>query len=328
MANDTQKLKLLYLLDILKQKTDENHSLTMAQILTELERYEISAERKSIYSDFKILENYGVEVFGEKDGRDYRYHIGKREFELPELKLLVDLIQSSKFITTKKSNELIKKIEGMVSIYEAKELHRQVYVSERVKTDNENIYYNVDELHYAINNNRQVSFKYFQWNEKKKKVLKHDGMIYEVSPWALMWDDEKYYLIAYDESSDKIKHFRVDKMVDISVIDKPREDNGLFKKKNMAVYAQKRFGMFDGNEENVKLDCKNSMAGVIIDRFGKDISFIPIDEEHFRVNVKVAVSRQFLSWVMGLGDGVIIAGPDSVIDMMKTEIQRLTRTYL
>lgn len=320
--SSNQKLKLIYLIKILSEKTDETHSITMQEIINSLKAYGINAERKSIYTDMEALRQYGIDIIGTQENRTYYYRIGNRQFELAELKLLVDAVQAAKFLTTKKSNELIKKIEGLASQYEASQLHRQVYVAQRVKTMNESIYYNVDSLHSAIGLNQKIRFQYFQWNAKKERELRHDGKYYEVSPWALSWDDENYYLIAFDSFENKIKHFRVDKMLQIELVNEKREGMQEFTNFDMAVYAKKMFGMFDGEEQIVKLECKNRLAGVMIDRFGKDISIMRKDDEHFSVNVKVAVSRQFLFWIMALGEEVKIVGPESVLKQVDGEIER------
>ena len=237
--SSNQKLKLIYLMKILLERTDETHSITMSEIIDALAAYDISAERKSLYNDIENLGVYGLDVIGTQEDRTYSYHIGNRQFELAELKLLVDSVQSGKFITAKKSNELIKKIEGLASKYEACQLHRQVFVAGRVKTMNESIYYNVDRIHTAIAENSRITFQYFQWNVDKKMELRHDGTLYEVSPWSLSWDDENYYLIAYDSSEGIIKHFRVDKMIYIKSNGKGREGRQVFKSFDMAAYARK-----------------------------------------------------------------------------------------
>ena len=325
--SSNQKLKLIYLMKILLERTDETHSITMPEMIDALAAYGISAERKSLYNDIENLRVYGLDIIGIQEDRTYSYHIGNRQFELAELKLLVDSVQSAKFITVKKSNELIKKIEGLASKYEASQLHRQVFVAGRVKTMNESIYYNVDRIHTAIAENSRITFQYFQWNVDKKIELRHDGALYEVSPWALSWDDENYYLIAYDSSERMIKHFRVDKMLDIQSNGRGREGRQAFKAFDMAAYARKMFGMYGGKEELVRIECDNSFAGVMIDRFGKDVSMIRLDDERFVVNVEVAVSRQFLAWIIGLGDGVTLTGPENVVEMMNAEIDRLIRQY-
>lgn len=322
-----QKLKILYLMKILMERTDENHSITMPEIISALEAYGISAERKSIYSDIESLRTYGLDIVGEAEGKTFYYRVVDRTFELAELKLLVDSVQSAKFITEKKSNELIKKIESLSSRYEAQQLQRQVYTSNRIKTLNESIYYNVDLLHDAINENSQIRFHYFQWNADKKMELRKDGAYYVVSPWELSWDDENYYMVAFDAAANKIKHYRVDKMLHIELIGEEREGKNHFDKFDMALYAKKMFGMFAGEEESVKIECHNRLAGVMIDRFGKDITMIKKDSEHFTVNVKVAVSKQFLAWVMALGSDAKIIGPDWVVQQVKDELKRLYELY-
>lgn len=322
-----QKLKLMYLFKILMENTDETHSISMSDILLKLKDYGITAERKSIYNDLESLRQYGVDIVGVQRDRTYYYNVANRQFELAELKLLVDSVQSAKFLTTKKSNELIKKIEGLASKYEASKLQRQVYVTKRVKTMNESIYYNVDNIHTAIAGNRQIRFQYFQWNIKKKMELRHNGEYYRVSPWALSWDDENYYLVAYDDTEKIIKHFRVDKMLHIEITEDKREGKECFSEFDMAVYARKVFGMYSGKEERVKIHCENALAGVIIDRFGKDIIIVPDGDEHFNVNVNVVVSKQFIHWIMALGDGATIVSPHYVVDDVKEEIKRLCGQY-
>lgn len=325
--SSNQKLKLIYIMKILLERTDDTHSITMPEIIDALASYGVNAERKSVYSDIENLRLYGLDIIGIQEERTYHYHIGSRQFELAELKLLVDSVQAAKFITTKKSDELIKKIEALASKYEASQLHRQVFVAGRVKTMNESIYYNVDMIHTAIAQNSRITFQYFQWNVDKKMELRHDGALYEVSPWSLSWDDENYYLIAYDSTEDIIKHFRVDKMLNIEANGRSREGKHEFKAFDMAAYARKMFGMYAGKEEWVCIECNNSYAGIMIDRFGKDVSMIRTGEEKFVVNVEVAVSRQFIAWIIGLGEGVKIIAPESVVKMMDNEIDRLVKQY-
>ena len=322
-----QKLKLLYLMKILLEKTDDTHSLTMAEIIKELQAYGVEAERKSIYDDLEALRVFGIDVVKTQDRKKCSYCIGSRDFELAELKLLVDSVQSSKFLTARKSNQLIRKLEMLASDYDGKQLQRQVYVSQRIKTMNESIYYNVDQIHEAINHNVKIEFQYFQWTVDKKMELRHDGDVYCISPWGLSWDDENYYLIGYDSDAGKIKHYRVDKMLKIVTTQIPRDGAENFKKFDTAVYAKKVFGMFDGKEETVKIEFENRYAGVVIDRFGKDVPFHKQDENHFTINVDVCVSGQFFGWIMALGDGVRIVGPSSVVEQMQQEVNRLYSQY-
>jgi predicted DNA-binding transcriptional regulator YafY len=309
------------------ERTDEDHFITMPEIKEALEAYEITADRKSIYNDLKDLEKLGIEVEGEPVGNRYHYHVVSREFELPELKLLVDAIQSSKFITERKSNALIKKIEKLVSKYDAQKLQRQVYVSGRIKTMNESIYYNVDAIHNAITENKKIKFQYFQWNVKKEMELRHDGAFYHISPWGLSWDHENYYLVGYDSAEEKIKYYRVDKMIKVQMLLEEREGKDHFKKLDMAEYTRKSFSMFGGKEQQVKLLVNNELAGVIIDRFGKDVIMIPTGDTQFTVNVSVQVSSHFLGWIMSLGPGIKLIGPDDVVEQMRKEIERLSKQY-
>lgn len=322
-----QKFKLYRLAQIMLERTDDDHYITMPEIMSALGEYEITADRKSIYNDLRDLEILGIEVEGEPIGNRYHYHVVNRPFELPELKLLVDAIQSSKFITERKTNVLIKKLEQMVSKYEAVKLQRQVYVTGRIKTMNESIYYTVDAIHNAISENKKIKFQYYQWNVKKEMELRHNGAWYHISPWGLSWDDENYYLVGYDSDAGKIKHYRVDKMLHIQMSEEKREGQEYFKKLDMADYAKKSFGMFGGKEQEVKLRVANNLAGVIIDRFGKNVMMISEDEDHFTVNVNVHVSKQFLGWIFSLGESVRIVGPSEVVAQMKEEIERLVRQY-
>ena len=326
-AGRNQKLKMLYLAKIFSEETDDLHSLTMQEIISKLESYEVNANRKTLYKDFEELRNFGYDIVSTKSGRECYYQLVSRDFELPELKLLVDSVQSAKFITNKKSNELIKKLESLVSRYEGKKLQRQVVISGRVKTMNESIYYNVDKIHEAINSDCQIRFKYFQWNTKKEMELRKNGSWYQVSPWALMWDNENYYLVAYDAEDKKIKHYRVDKMLRISVSENKREGQNQFKAFNMPQYTKSLFGMYGGEETHITIEADNSLAGVIIDRFGKDIFITPFDDKHFRTTIDVALSNQFLGWVMALGEGIKIVAPDYAVNRMRTELNRLLKQY-
>lgn len=322
-----QRLRILYLLNILLKKTDDCHGLTMQEIRDELDNYGISAERKTIYADLEALQHYGVDIIGARQDNTYYYHVGGREFELAELKLLVDSVQAAKFITEKKSRQLIKKIEGLASEYEGQQLQRQVYVTGRIKANNESIYYNVDKIHEAISHNSKIRFQYFQWNVKKQQELRHNGKSYCISPWALSWDDENYYLIGYDQEVREVRHYRVDKMLELEVLREKREGGECFRKFDITEYSKKIFGMFDGEEELVTLRFENTLAGVVIDRFGREITFFSFDKDHFEINVKVAVSRQFLGWLIALGDGVEVTSPESVIERVRRIGEEIRRKY-
>ncbi len=322
-----QKFKLYYLSRIMLEKTDDDHMIDMSEIKSELEAYGVTADRKSLYDDLEALRVLGVEVIGEKVGRNFYYHVGGKQFEIAELKLLVDAIQSSKFITEKKSNELIKKLTGMASHYEATQLKRQVVVQGRVKTMNESIYYFVDDVDRAIAENKKIRFEYMKWNEQKKMVRRRDEA-YVVSPWALTWDAENYYLIAFDEKAQDIRHFRVDKLKSIEILDEMRAGKEEFKAFNIAKYAKMSFGMFGGKATRVKIAFDNEMAGVFIDRFGRDISIYMAKKEGWsEISVDVALSDQFLGWIFALGPKVKILSPKAVVDRYKKELDEMVKQY-
>ncbi len=309
------------------EKTDDDHMITMPEIQKALEAYDVTADRKSLYDDMDVLRLFGLDIIGEKIGRNYYYHVGKKQFEIAELKLLVDAIQSSKFITAKKSQELIRKLTTMASEYEASQLKRQVVVQGRVKTMNESIYYFVDDVHRAITENRQIQFEYMRWN-MDKKMERYRDQPYRVSPWSLTWDDENYYLIAYDEEADCIKHFRVDKMKSIKVLDEKRVGKDCFKEFNLAQYAKMSFGMFGGEKTGVKMAFKNEMVGVFIDRFGREIMIHPSKKEGWsETSVQVSVSDQFFGWVFALGSAVKIISPQKVVERFKTVLENTQNLY-
>ena len=317
MRGKNQKLKLLYLAKIMQEQTDDTHALTMPQIIAELAKYDIEAQRKSVYDDLDALDYFGIEIIREQEGFRTYYHCGNRDFEIAELKILVDAIQSSKFISEKKTKELIKKLEKNVSTYDSQMLDREVKVTGRVKNMNESIYYVVDAIHTAIGENKAIQFKYFSWNVKGEEEFRRDGAFYNVSPWALHFDDERYYLIGYDHDKKEMRHFRVDKMRDVSVVDKKRKGKTEFSKQDRAKYNEQYFRMYGGDFATVTLRCKNEMANVIIDQFGKNVNLMKVDEDFFDVRVNVAVSSQFLAWVIALEGGVTIVGPDYVKEKMK-----------
>lgn len=326
--SENQKLKLLYLMKLFSEQTDDHHGLTVQEIAGKLAGYGIAADRKTLYQDFEELTRFGFDVVSEKQGRSTVYHAGARHFELAELKLLVDSVQAAKFIPESMSRDLIRKLESLTSVHEARLLQRQVVITGRTKSANRKVLYNVDLLHTAISENRQVTFHYFQWNVKKEQVLRHGGALYCVSPWCLTWDDEYYYLVAFDSEKQKVKHYRVDKMLDLAVTGKAREGQAAFQDFNPAKYARSLFGMYSGEEVTVDLEGKNEMAAVLIDRFGTDLTLIPKGKDRFTAHVTVMLSSQFLGWIMALGDGLKITGPDLALKRMKEEVRRLSRQYL
>lgn len=323
-----QKLKLLYLSRIMKKETDDEHGLTMPEIIQKLSEYDIDAHRKSLYEDIELLNDFGIEIIKDKIGNKTYYKCGQREFEAAELKVLVDAVQSSRMITAKKSRELITKIEeNLSSKYAAKNLNREVYVLNRVKSDNESIYITVDQILTAENENKNIAFQYFKWNIKGDRELKHGGQKYRVSPWTLVWDDENYYLIAYDIEAEKIKHFRVDKMLKVELLDETRAGKSEYEKIDTSTYADKLIKMYEGEIKTVKLISKNELANVVFDSFGKDIFPRKEDEEHFKVSVDVAVTKQFFGWIFGLGGGIKIEGPEEVVEEYKNYLEKNLELY-
>ena len=323
--SNNHKMALLYMMRELLQKTDEDHSMNASDLIAALAAYDCEADRRTIYSNVEILQDFGIDVIKKENGQGY--YIGSRDFELPELKLLVDSVQSSKFITEKKSRELIGKLMQLTNEQKARQLNRSVFIRNRMKTGNEKVYYNVDTLHEAMNRNRQIRFKYGEWTAAKELVEKKGGTEYQVSPWALTWDDENYYLIAFDEAAGIIKHYRVDKMLKIGLTDEERVGRDSFEDFDLAAFSKKTFGMFGGPDANVVLRCRNSLAGVVIDRFGREISLVPEDGEHFHVHVTVAVSPQFFGWVTGIGPGIEIASPADVREAYGAYLAEILSKY-
>ena len=321
-----QKLKLLYLLRYLMRETDQEHPVTVQQMIDELNRQGITAERKSVYDDIEALRLFGADIVQVRE-KQTGYYIGQRDFELPELKLLVDSIQSSKFITQKKTMSLIKKVEGLASVHDAQVLERQVYVRNRVKSMNESVYYNVDEISSAINRDTAIRFRYFEFTPEKERLYRHGGAYYKVSPFALMWDEENYYMLAFDSETRQLRHYRVDKMTHISALDQPREGKESFEGVDMSSYSQKVFGMFAGQEEQVRLRFRNHLAGAVIDRFGKDLMLFRDGPEHFTVTVEVVASPQFCAWIFGFGDEVEILAPQSLRERLRDQAAALARLY-
>ena len=306
-----QKLKLLVLLRFLQSQSDEKHPVTMAQMIEELARWGISAERKSLYDDLEALRSFGADVVALR-GRSPGYYLGQRDFELAELKLLVDSIQSSKFITQRKTLAMIRKLEGLCSVHDAQLLERQVYVRGRVKSMNESVYYNVDAISDAISRDRAIRFRYYEFTVARERRYRRAGSYYELSPYALIWDDENYYLLAWDAAEERFKHFRVDKMAQISALEQPREGGEAFRALDMSVYSQRVFGMFAGQPRAVKMRFASHLAGAVIDRFGRDVMLIPEGEERFSFTAEVVVSPQFFAWLFGFGTEAEILSPEEL----------------
>ena len=322
MASSEMKLKTLYVMKILLELSDEEHYMTAADIGRELEAYGLSADRRSIYNDLEVLERFGLDIIKASGNRGW--YVASREFELPELKILIDAVQVAKFIPQKKSDELIKKLQQFTSQHSAKSLNRQILLSNPLKSEVQAIYYTVDSLHEAMNMNCRVSFQYMEWTEKKQVRLRRDGKVYEVSPWGLLWDDENYYLLAYDPGISDIKHYRVDRMLNVQLLPELKREGNKIYEKYREGFSGKTFGMFGGDDVLVKLRCTNRMAGVIIDRFGQETMMVPKDDGHFTAHVLVAQSPQFFGWVASNGTDIEILEPQS----LREEYSELLREIL
>jgi len=321
-----QKTKLLHLSQLLLRQTDEEHPITVPQIIEELTKYDVKAERKSIYDDLETLRSFGLDVQSRK-GRSPGWFIGERDFELPELKLLMDAVQSSRFITQRKSDALLRKLEGLASTHQARQLQRQVFVSGRIKVMNESIYYNVDKLHGAIAAQKAITFKYFDYDIQRQKVFRREGQRYAVSPFGLIWNNENYYLVAFDHVNRDMRHYRVDKMTDIVVTSLDRQGRDLYPDFQIAQYGQKHFGMYTGQEMTVTLRGRRSMAGVVWDRFGQDVILVPDGSDHFTVTLPVVMSPQFFGWLFGLDGGLTLIAPQAAAEAYRGKLAQALQAH-
>ena len=323
--SENQKKKLILILRLLQDKSDENHYVSMSQILDYLNTYGVEAERKSIYSDIEALKELGYDIISVK-GRDGGYFLGERDFELAELKILVDAIQASRFITAKKSKELIQKISNLGGTYNAQELKRDVFVLNRAKSKNDSFFYSVDSIHTALRDNKKISYKYVDYNVDKQVVYRHDGAVYDVSPLGLVWNNERYYLIGFDHHSQEIRHYRVDRMKNLSVSSKNREIPAEYKEIDFGEYCNKFINMFSGDEKNVTVRFPVRLVNSVIDQFGDNVILHKENQDFFKGSFKVNVSVQFFGWLSSFGNDVEILEPKSVrtryVEYMKDLLKR------
>ena len=319
----TQKSKILYVLKILWEKSDEAHPITTPMLIDELAQYDIQAERKSLYDDIHALQSFGIDIV-KCAQRPYGYFVASREFEVAELKLLVDAVQSSRVLTEKKSRALIKKLSTLTSTDLAKELKRQVFIIGRPKSMNETVYYSVDTIHEAINQGKCISFRYFDYDTQKQKVYRREGGQYIQSPIALCWSDDCYYLIAYSARQNDLVHYRVDRMSDVAVHDEAAEPSGLAF--DLAEYSKRMFGMYGGEWVKVKLRFDNSLIGPVLDRFGKELA-IARDQDSFEFSAELAASPIFLGWIFQFGDLAEILEPQYLRGEMKQMAKNIAKMY-
>lgn len=306
-----QKLKILYLMKALEEKTDREHPMSVAEIIQYLNGYGISVERKAVYDDIETLRIFGMKIENRRE-RPSGYYLADRKFELPELKILMDAVQSSKFLTQKQSRELLRKLESLTSAGEARKLQHQACTVPGVKSPNGEVYKNIEGIYAAIADNCQISFQYYEWDFSKNLKKKRGGELYRVSPWNLIWKNENYYLIGLDEKSGIVKHYRVDKIKHINIEKNRRNGESIFQKFDMEKFSAGTFGMFGGKETSVRMEFENRFVGVVLDRFGQDVMLIPRDEEHFSMQVRISVSPKFFGWLASLGTGAVIVAPENV----------------
>jgi len=320
-----QRAKLLYLMKILLEKADEQHPLTMNELISELATYDVHAERKSIYNDLEHLRRFGLDIETTR-GKTTSYYISHRQFELPELKLLVDAVKSSRFITEKKSEELIAKLSSLTSQSQAQNLKRQIHVADRPKSINEQSYYSVDSIHTAVNEGKKITFKYFDYDVQKCRVFRKSGALYQVTPITLCWDNDKYYLVAYSMEHGELRNYRVDRMSEVKVSDEPVDqyDKAKF---DASKHIRQVFGMFSGELVRATLTFDNAFVNVVLDYFGKEVKLEPKTDSQFEVTVDVSVSPVFLGWLFQFGGKATINAPDSLIDAMKDLIEANTQAY-
>ena len=320
------KLVLLTLSRILMEETDERHPLTAARLQEALAEQGYPCERKAIYRHLDALKEFGMDIL-RSDGEPRGYYVVSRDFELPELRLLIDAVQSSQFISLKKSEELIDKLSHLASRSEAAEIRRGLHMHGTPKTDNERIYYTLDAIYRAIASNRRVEFRYFGYSPAKEKVYRNDGASYVVSPYAVVWDDEKYYLHAYHEKYDDISSFRVDRMEDTAVTALPRLKTDVYAAYDPSERSKTAFDQFGGQTVTVVAEFDNKLAAAVIDRFGDSVAMRPVDEGHFSARFPAQLSERFLSWLFGFGDMVRVVAPRELIDRYVAALEEVRRLY-
>lgn len=321
--SDNQKLKILYILDYLQKNSHRDKPVRAGELIDMLERYGIHCDRKTIYSDIAALQDFGVDILCQP-GRGGGYYVASQSFELPELKLLIDAVQSSRFLTEKKSRALIEKLCTLCSAQDARLMQRDVYVSGRVKSMNETIYYAVDTIQEAIAQNRQIRFRYFDWG--LNGMREYRDRAYTASPYGLCQDNENCYLLAHSPRHGATS-YRVDRMSDILSLEEPRLPCPELTGKALTEYANRLFQMYSGQTADVKLRFHRSLVNVVIDRFGRDILLIPDGDEHFVFTVNVAVSPMFLSWVIGFGSKAKVLYPQSVVEACQAMCREALSQY-
>ncbi len=305
----TTKSRVLFLLRYLYNNTDDDHSISTNDLIVILLENGFSANRKTLRDDVDMLVNAGYEILVDKEGKTNTYHYGSRTFELPELKMLVDAVSSSRFISAEKSDVLIQKLTSLASKYEARELTAKIFTADRIKANNSKIFLITDIVSRAIEQGKKVSFQYYDYLPNKEKVFRNNGEVYIISPYALIWSDDRYYMVGYSEKRQDLSPFRVDRMAIPEILEEEVIENKAF---NPADYANKVIQMYSGPEQTVKLRCENDTMRSIIDKFGENIHVDVMDEKHFVASVQVQTSRTFYAWVFTFGGEIEILEPEDV----------------
>lgn len=304
------KSRIIFLLQYLFENTDDEHAVSTYELISVLADNGFSANRKTVRDDVDMLCEAGYEIIVDKDGKSNSYHFGSRTFELPELKMLVDAVSSSRFINTEKSDALIKKLTSLTSRYEAEDLTAKIFTADRIKADNGKIFLTTDVVSRAIEQEKKVSFQYYDYLPSKEKVLKNNGEVYIISPYALIWSDDRYYLVGYSDKRHELTPFRVDRMTVPQITDEPAVKNTSF---NPADFTNKVVQMYpSGFEQTVTMRCKNENMRSVIDKFGEDIKVDVIDMEHFTAKVQVQPSQTFYGWVFTFCGDIEIVEPKEV----------------
>lgn len=320
-----QKDRILVLKEIFEQETDDDHSLTSKRLMEILENKGMKVDRKTLYSDIETLQFHGMDIAHEEGQKTYK--LQSRAFELSEIKLLIDCMQSSKFLSEKRTGEIIEKLQKLCSNYEAEQLRRQVTVANRVKNQNLVIYNNVDTIHKAIAHNRQISFLYFNYDIGMERIYRMGKQKYECSPFELLYVDENYYLLAYDRKWEKIVVYRVDRMVEVHESRAQREGHATYAQNDRAQYQKSVFNMFMGEMQSVTMVFHRGLMNTFIDKFGTNITVLKKSDAYYQTTVLVSVSPQFFGWVFGLGCKVHIVGPDVVKQQMQTMLDEIRKQY-
>lgn len=326
ISQSRQKQKLIILSRILMNETDETHPLSVSELIAKLALNDIKAERKTIYDDIATLAETGMDIVVDKRGHSNVYYVGSRLFQDEELLVLADAVASSKFLTVKKSNELIKKLQSLTSKYSATKLKRTIYVGNRAKTFNESIYYTINSIHEAMYMDKDISFKYFEYDLEKKKRFRYNGMEYKVSPYYLIWENDCYYLVCYSKRHSNISRYRVDRMNDVTVTKSPRHQLTV-DEENIAKQLRATYNMYGGRSEIVTLQMDAKLLNVLIDKYGEGVRINPLDDKHFTVRLDVQISPTFWGWLFQFGTQAKIIAPKSVVEEAKCELAKISKMY-